>query len=52
MADEKYESGGIAFVGFIMIGIAAGLLTGQLAAGVMAGLGVGFIAMAVLSHKK
>jgi hypothetical protein len=50
--DEKYESGGIAFVGFLMIGIAAGILTGQVAVGVLAGLGLGFVAMAILSHNK
>ncbi len=49
---KKYESGGIAFVGFLMIGLAAGILTGQTAVGVLAGLGTGFIAMAILSHGK
>jgi hypothetical protein len=50
--DKKYESGGMAFVGFIMIGLAAGILTGQTAVGVLAGLGLGFIALAILSHNK
>ena len=52
MADSKYESGGLAFVSFLFIGIAAGILTGQVVVGVMAGLGLGFVAMAILRHVK
>ena len=52
MKDSKYESGGVAFVGFLLIGIAAGIYTGQTAVGVLAGLGLGFIAMAFLSRRK
>ena len=50
--DDKYESGGIAFVGFLMLGLAVGIYTGQTAVGVIAGLGLGFIAMAILSNRK
>ena len=52
MADSKYESGGLALVGFLLIGIAAGILTGQVVVGIMAGLGLGFVAMAILRHVK
>ena len=46
--DENWDRAGVAFVGFLFLGIAFGLLYNQIAVGVMAGLGLGFIAMAVL----
>ena len=46
--NDNYERSGIAFVGFLFLGIAAGMLFNQTAVGVMAGLGLGFIAMALL----
>jgi hypothetical protein len=49
--DGKWESPGIAFVGFLLLGIAVGMLFNQVAVGVMAGLGLGFIAMALLAKK-
>jgi len=58
MAKEKkknemdYERSGIAFVGFLLLGIAFGILYNQTAVGVMAGLGSGFIAMALLTKRK
>ena len=42
---------GLVFVGCLMIGLAIGFLVGHVAAGVIGGLGVGFIAMAVARYK-
>jgi hypothetical protein len=42
------RSGGPAFVGVLFIGLAIGIVTGQVAGFVMAGLGVAFLAMALL----
>jgi hypothetical protein len=50
--DSKYEPGGMAFVGFLMLGLAIGIYTGQTAVGVLGGLGLGFIAMAILVNRK
>jgi hypothetical protein len=55
MSDEKQKpkkSGisGLVFVGCLMLGIAIGLLTGNVAVGVMGGLGVGFITMAIARY--
>ena len=53
MADEsrgkKHKSGGsgLAFVGCLMIGLALGIYTGDVAVWVLGSLGVGFIALAV-----
>lgn len=49
---QKYERGGISFVGFLMLGIAFGILYNQVAVGTLAGLGLGFISMAFLTEKK
>lgn len=46
------ERSGVAFVGFLMLGIAFGILFNQVAVGVLAGLGLGFVAMALLADKK
>ena len=46
------ERSGVAFVGFLMLGIAFGLFYSQMAVGVMAGLGLGFISMALLRESK
>jgi hypothetical protein len=52
MAKSKsQEASGMAFVGFIMLGLAFGLYTGQTAAGVLGGLGLAFLAYAVLRMK-
>jgi hypothetical protein len=48
----QYERGGIAFVGFIMLGLAFGILYNQTAVGILAGLGLGFISMAILAKNK
>ena len=49
--DEKWERPGVAFVGFLLLGIAVGMLFNQVAVGAIAGLGLGFIAMALLAKK-
>ena len=43
-----YGSGGIAFVGCILVGVALGMLYGQTAVGSVLGVGVGFIVMALI----
>ena len=50
---EKQGSGrkgaaGVVFVGCLLIGLAAGLLTGQTAVGLLGGLGVGLVAMGIV----
>ena len=55
MANEKQEpnrSGvsGLIFVGCLMIGFAIGYLIGNITVGLFAGLGVGFIAMAIARY--
>jgi len=42
---------GLVFVGCLMLGFAIGFITGQLPAGIFGGLGVGFIAMAIVRYK-
>lgn len=39
---------GLVFVGCLMLGFAAGFLTGNIPAGLFGGLGVGFIGMAIM----
>jgi len=56
MANEAQETkkkgvSGLVFVGCLMIGLAAGILTGQTAAGALGGLGFGFIGMAIIRYK-
>lgn len=45
---DGYEGGGIAFVGSLFIGIGLGIKYNQVAVGVMLGLGVGFLIMAII----
>ncbi len=52
MSNEKHESqssgvSGLVFVGCLLLGLALGFLTQNMVVGVMGGLGVGFIAMAI-----
>jgi len=47
--DRKGVSG-LVFVGCLMIGLAIGFLIGNVAAGLLGGLGVGFIAMAIARY--
>ena len=54
--NEKQESkrkgiSGLVFVGCLMIGLAVGFITGNIVAGLFGGLGVGFIAMAIVRYK-
>ena len=56
MASEKQEPkkngiSGLVFVGCLMIGFAIGFLTGNIPAGLFGGLGVGFLAMAIVRLK-
>ena len=45
--EEGYESGGIAFVGLLIIGIGFGFLYNSIVVGTLFGIGAGFIAMGV-----
>ncbi|MFC1648567.1 hypothetical protein ACFL1B_03835 [Nanoarchaeota archaeon] len=51
---EKKEDkvAGLAFVGFLMIGIGLGMWFGNVAIGCLIGLGAGFLAMATMYSKK
>ena len=42
------RSGGLVFVGILFIGLAVGMITGQVAPFVMVGLGAAFVAMALI----
>ena len=46
---ERSRSGasGLMFVGFLILGLAVGFFLGNIVAGFFAGLGVGFIGMAI-----
>jgi hypothetical protein len=55
MSNEKQGSNrkgisGLVFVGCLMIGLAIGLLTGNVAVGLIGGLGVGFFALAAVRY--
>jgi len=56
MSSEKQKSkgkgpSGLIFVGCLMLGLAIGLLTGNVAVGLLGGLGVGFIGMALMNAR-
>ena len=56
MANEAKEPkrkgiSGLVFVGCLMLGFAIGFITGNVVAGLFGGLGVGFIAMAIVRYK-
>jgi hypothetical protein len=56
MASDKEESGGkgasgVAFVGCILLGLAVGWFVGNVVVGIFGGLGVGFIAMAIIRFR-
>lgn len=44
--ERDYESGGVGFVGSILLGTGAGLLFDALLAGILIGVGSGFLVMA------
>jgi len=53
MANENQKTdrsgvSGLVFVGCLLIGMAIGFLIGNVAAGLIGGLGIGFIAMAIV----
>jgi hypothetical protein len=55
MMDEKQEAkskgvSGLIFVGCLLIGLAVGILTGQVAVALLGALGVGFIGMAIARY--
>lgn len=55
MTSEKHKDSrsgvsGLAFVGCLLIGLAIGILTGNVAVGLLGGLGVGFIALAIARY--
>jgi hypothetical protein len=45
---DRKGASGLVFVGCLLLGLAIGLLTGNVAVGILGGLGVGFIAMAIV----
>ena len=49
--DKEKEMSGIAFVGFLFIGMALGAFYGRWDVGPFAGLGMGFIAMLLVMMK-
>jgi len=49
---EVNKLGGMIFIGFMFVGIAAGLYFKNVAVGTLAGLGVGFIASAMYRSEK
>jgi len=49
---KKDETAGYVFVGFLFIGMAAGAIYGRWDIGPLAGLGMGFIASAIVKMRK
>ena len=47
---DRKGASGLVFVGCLLLGLAIGLLTGNVAVGLLGGLGVGFIAMAIVRY--
>jgi len=53
METEQIKNpGNLMFIGFMFIGIAVGLLLNEVAAGSLIGMGVGFIARAIIMSNK
>ena len=46
------ERSGVAFVGFLFLGVAIGILYNQTVVGFIAGLGLGFVSMALLAESR
>ena len=42
-----YEAGGVAFIGCILLGAGAGIVTDHFVAGLLIGAGAGFVVMAI-----
>ena len=49
---RRSERSSYAFVGFLILGIAFGMLYNQVAVGTLIGLALGFISMALLADKR
>ena len=49
-AEEKSRKGasGLVFVGCLLLGLALGLLTGEVVVGIIGGLGAGFFGLAIV----
>ena len=47
---ERKGISGLVFVGCLMLGFAIGFITDNVVAGLFGGLGVGFIAMAIIRY--
>jgi len=45
---SRKGTSGLVFVGCLILGLAFGILTGNVAVGLLVGLGVGFIGMAIV----
>jgi hypothetical protein len=45
---SRKGASGVLFIGFILLGLAAGFFLENIAAGLFAGLGIGFIAMGIM----
>ena len=45
-SSNRYEAGGIAFVGALLIGLGLGFFFDEVVVGLLLGLGVGFLALA------
>lgn len=53
MAKRKHDDpSGLAFVGFLFLGIALGIYFNQTAVGTLAGLGLGFLSMAYFKSRR
>lgn len=49
-SDREYSAGGVAFVGSMLLGLGLGLWFDHAISGLLAGSGVGFIAMAFFAQ--
>jgi len=49
---RDYNSGGVGFVGSIVLGLGLGAWFGHTIAGVLSGVGLGFIMMALLTRSR
>jgi hypothetical protein len=47
LGSKRNGASGVIFVGCLILGLAAGLLFGQVAVGLLGGLGVGLVAMGI-----
>lgn len=52
LENKSYGTSGLVFVGCLMLGLAVGFLTGNFLVGILGGLGIGFLAMALAMANK